>query len=61
MEKPFSRSGKMAAGSTPWQIGVHAARANLAPGLVLQAAAAACVAAYYLSPGFHELLQHVAG
>ena len=51
----------MAAGSTPWQIGVHAARANLAPGLVLQAAAAACVAAYYLSPGFHELLQHVAG
>lgn len=60
MENPFPRSGKMAAGSTPWQIGVRAARANLAPGLVLQGAAAACVAAYYLSPGFHELLQHVA-
>jgi hypothetical protein len=50
----------MAAGSTPWQIGVHAARANLVPGLVLQAAAAACVAAYYRSAGFHDLLHHVA-
>jgi hypothetical protein len=60
MEKSFPPHGKMAAGSTPWQIGVRAARANLVPGLVLQVAAAALVAAYYLSPGFHERLQHVA-
>ena len=51
----------MAAGSTPWRIGVRAARANLAPGLVLQVAATAGAAAYYCSPGFHDLLQHVAG
>ena len=50
----------MAPGSTPWQIGARAAKANLVPGLVLQIAAAACVAAYYFSPGFHGLLQHVA-
>ena len=51
----------MAVGATPWQIGVRAARANLIPGLVLQAAAAAFVAAYYGSPGFHALLQHLVG
>ena len=45
MEKSFPQHGKMAAGATPWQIGVRAARANLIPGLVLQAAAAAFVAA----------------
>ena len=60
MEKSFPHHGKMSAGSTPWQIGVRAARANLVPGLVLQVAAAAFVAAYYLSPAFHALLQHVA-
>ena len=51
----------MATGATPWQIGVRAARANLVPGLVLQIAAASFVVAYYLSPGFNGLLQHVAG
>jgi len=51
----------MASGATPWQIGVRAARANLVPGLVLQVAAAAFVAAYFFSPAFHALLQHVAG
>jgi hypothetical protein len=61
MEKNNPRYGKMAAGSTPWQIGVRAARANLVPGLVLQVVAATFVVAYYLSPGFHGLLQHVAG
>ena len=47
--------------ATPWQIGVRSARANLVPGLVLQVAAIVFVSAYYLSPAFHELLQHVAG
>ena len=57
----MSPHGKMAFGATPWQIGVRAARANLVPGLVLQVAAAAFVAAYFFSPAFHALLQHVAG
>ena len=60
MEEPVPRHGKMADGATPWQIGVRAARANLVPGLVLQVVAVAFVAAYYLSPAFHGLLQHVA-
>jgi hypothetical protein len=59
MENVFPRHGKMALGSTPWQIGVRAARANLVPGLVLQVAAATFVVAYYVSPGFHGLLQHL--
>jgi hypothetical protein len=59
MEKYFPHHGKMTAGSTPWQIGVHAARANLVPGLVLQVAAAAFVAAYYLAPAFRGHLQHL--
>jgi hypothetical protein len=50
----------MAAGATPWQIGVCAARANLVPGLILQVAALAVVVFYYLSPAFHGWLQHVA-
>ncbi|HAL92895.1 MAG TPA: hypothetical protein DCM68_07725 [Verrucomicrobia bacterium] len=50
----------MAAGATPWQIGVRAARANLVPGLVLQVAAVLFVVAYYRSASFHGLLQHVA-
>ena len=50
----------MAAGATSWQIGLHAARANLVPGFVLQAAAVAFVAAYYRSRGFHGLLAHLA-
>ena len=50
----------MAAGATPWQIGVRAARANLIPGLVLQIAAGVFVVAYYRSAAFHDLLQHVA-
>ena len=57
MEKPYPPHGKMPFGATPWQIGVRAARANLVPGLVLQAAAAGFVAAYYFSPGFHAGLQ----
>lgn len=60
MAHPDPGAGKLAAGATPWQIGVRAARANLVPGLVLQAAAVAFVAAYYRSPAFHALLQHVA-
>ncbi|MGD9612638.1 MAG: hypothetical protein AB7V22_07010 [Kiritimatiellia bacterium] len=51
----------MSSGATPWQIGVRAARANLVPGLVLQGAAAAFVAAYTFSPAFHALLQHLVG
>ena len=50
----------MAHGATPWQIGVRAARANLVPGLVLQAIAVAVVVAYYRSAVFHGMLQHVA-
>ncbi|NLG34780.1 MAG: hypothetical protein GX548_05450 [Lentisphaerae bacterium] len=57
MEKSFPHHGNGAAGPTPWQIGVRAARANRFPGLVLQAAAVALVAAYYASPGFRESLQ----
>ena len=52
-------SPKMMPGATPWQIGVRAARANLVPGLVLQAAAVAFVVAYYFSPAFHALLQYL--
>lgn len=50
----------MAHGSTPWQIGVRAARANLVPGFVLQLVALAIVAAYYRSATFHGWLAHVA-
>ena len=57
MEKRFPQHGKMEVGATPWQIGVRAARANLIPGLVLQAVAAGFVAAYYFSPAFHAGLQ----
>ena len=60
MEKNFPHHGKLAHGATPWQIGVHAARANLVPGLVLQAIAVAVVVAYYRSASFHQMLQHVA-
>ena len=56
MEKSFPHHGKMSLGATPWQIGARAARANLVPGLVLQAAALAMVVAYYRSPGFHAVL-----
>ncbi len=56
MEKSFPHHGKMSLGATSWQIGVRAARANLVPGLVLQAAALAMAVAYYRSPGFHAVL-----
>ena len=59
MAHPEPGAGKREEGATPWQIGVRAARANLVPGLVLQAAAVAFVVAYYRSPAFHALLQHV--
>ena len=57
MENPVPAHGKLPFGATPWQIGVRAARANLVPGLVLQAAAAAFVAAYTFSPAFRAGLQ----
>ena len=40
----------------PWRSGVAGARANIAPGLILQAAALALVAGYYYAPPVHEAL-----
>ncbi len=57
---PGSHPAERGTVATAWRIGLRAARANLVPGLVLQAAALAVVIAYYQSPGFHALLQHVA-
>ncbi len=59
MENIFPQCGKVA-GVSPWRIGWQAARANLVPGLVLQALAVALVAGYYVSPRFHDWVQHVA-
>ena len=59
MEKKFPQCGKVV-GASPWRIGWQAARANLIPGLVLQAMAVALVAGYYVSPRFHGWMQHVA-
>ena len=59
MDRNGSARGKMLAGSTPWQIGVCAAKANFLPGLILQVAALAVVVAYYASPGFHGILQRL--
>lgn len=44
----------------PWQAGLHSARATLKPGLLLIAAAAGVVAAYYQSPAVHDWLEQVA-
>ena len=60
MSTPVS-SERMSLGATPWQIGVRAARANLVPGLVLQAAAVAFVAGEDGAGGFHAVLLGVDG
>ncbi|HRV30957.1 MAG TPA: hypothetical protein P5169_04555 [Kiritimatiellia bacterium] len=57
MEKSFPHRGKNQPAISPWQIGVRSARANLVPGLVLQALAIAFVGAYYFWPAFHGWLQ----
>ena len=43
-----------------WQSGLRGARANLGPGLVLQAFALALVLGYYFLPGVAEALKHLA-
>ncbi len=60
MNSTLPPTGRLAKGATSWQIGVHSARANLIPGLILQGVAALFVVAYYKSAFFHDLLQHVA-
>jgi hypothetical protein len=47
--------------TNPWVIGLRAARANLVPGVILQGAAFALLAAYYLVPGAQAALDRVAG
>ena len=44
----------------PWRAGWLAARANLVPGLVLQAIAVVLVTAYYTSPAVHAWLEVLA-
>ncbi len=46
--------------SAPWQSGLHGARANLVPGLVLQAAALALVLGYFAVPAVHDGLARLA-
>lgn len=43
----------------PWRAGIRGARANLVPGLVLQAFALALVLGYYFAPGVSETLRHL--
>lgn len=50
----------MSAPDTAWRRALAAARANMLPGLVLQAFAAALVAAYYLHPGARAALDSLA-
>jgi hypothetical protein len=45
--------------TNPWKIGLRAARANLVPGLILQSAAFALLAAYYWLPAVHNALETV--
>jgi hypothetical protein len=47
--------------ANPWKIGLVAARANLVPGLVLQAAACALLAGYLWAPAVRAALEIVAG
>ena len=47
--------------TNPWKIGLKAARANLIPGLVLQAAAFALLAGYLWSPQVRSALETVSG
>ncbi|MFD0893476.1 hypothetical protein KBB96_18775 [Luteolibacter ambystomatis] len=44
---------------SPWRAGWYAAKANLIPGLILQAAAIALLVAYYQSQTLREALGHV--
>ena len=46
--------------TNPWIIGLKAARANLVPGLILQGAAFALLASYYLLPAVTRALDEVA-
>lgn len=48
------------AAEPPWRAGVRGARANLWPGLVLQAAALALVIAYYRHPPTHDIVNRIA-
>lgn len=43
----------------PWKAGLRGARANLVPGLVLQAFALALVLGYYFAPGVADALRHL--
>jgi hypothetical protein len=45
--------------ASPWRAGARAARANLVPGLILQAAAFALLVAYWLSPELRRILKVV--
>jgi hypothetical protein len=47
--------------TNPWVIGLKSARANRIPGLILQGAAFALLAAYYLIPDVRDALDVVAG
>ena len=44
----------------PWQAGLHCAQATLKPGLLLIAAAAGVVTAYYQNPTVHDWLEQMA-
>lgn len=44
----------------PWRAGLRAARANLVPGLIVQATMVALLAAYYLVPAVRGVLEHQA-
>jgi hypothetical protein len=44
---------------SPWRSGLRSARANLAPGFVLQLGALALVGAYYTQPGMRDALARV--
>jgi len=52
-------SNEVMLGEAPWRSGVRSARANLGPGLVLQAAALALVLAYYRNDTTREVLGRV--
>jgi hypothetical protein len=47
--------------TNPWVIGLRSARANLIPGVILQGAAFALLAAYYWMPDVRSALDEVAG
>jgi hypothetical protein len=53
------QASRAVAAATPWQIGARSARANLVPGLALQAAGLGIVLAYANWPRFGALLERV--